>query len=53
MVTCKGCGVDVEPLDLFPRQRCLACHAKAFDLAVGLGVHVPTADGVARMWSGK
>jgi hypothetical protein len=31
METCKGCGAEVHPLDVFPMGRCLACHAKAHE----------------------
>lgn len=50
-ITCTGCGTDVDPLDLFPRNRCLSCHAKAFDLANAL--RPQTAQDVTRMWAGK
>lgn len=52
-MTCTECGIDVDPLDLFPRNRCLSCHAKAFDLAHGLGVSRMTASDVAAMWGAK
>jgi hypothetical protein len=26
-VTCTACGVDVAPLDMFPGNICLPCHA--------------------------
>jgi hypothetical protein len=26
-VTCTACGVEVHPLELFPSNICLACHA--------------------------
>jgi len=26
-VTCQACGVEVHPLDLFPGNICLPCHA--------------------------
>lgn len=50
-ITCTGCGADVEPLDVFPRNRCLSCHAKAFDLANAISPQ--TAEDVARMWGAK
>jgi hypothetical protein len=26
-LTCTACGVDVAPLDMFPSDICLPCHA--------------------------
>lgn len=53
-IECSGCGTAVEPLELFPRNRCLACHAKAYDQAIALGVmQAPTAEDITRMWGGK
>lgn len=51
-VTCTGCGADVEPLDVFPRNRCLSCHARAFDLEQALRPTM-TADTLAQMWGAK
>lgn len=28
-VTCSSCRAEVQPLELFPKNRCLACHARA------------------------
>lgn len=50
-IICSGCGTEVEPLDVFPRNRCLACHAKAFDLQQAL--RPDTAVDVAKMWGAK
>lgn len=50
-VECTGCGIEVDPLDLFPRNRCLGCHAKAFDLKNAL--NPMTADTLSKMWGGK
>jgi len=30
-VTCTRCGVEVAPLDLFPHNVCLECHAVAHE----------------------
>jgi len=29
MIECADCGREVDPLEVFPRRRCLDCHAKA------------------------
>ena len=50
-ITCTGCGAEVEPLDVFPRNRCLSCHAKAFDLQNS--IRPQTADDVVRMGGGR
>lgn len=44
MVTCVECGVEIAPLDVFPKGRCMDCHALTFVM--------PTADELARMWGG-
>lgn len=31
MDKCKECGREVEPLAMFPKGRCLECHAKAHE----------------------
>ena len=28
-ITCRSCAAAVHPLDVFPGQVCLACHARA------------------------
>jgi hypothetical protein len=28
MVTCSKCGKLVDPLEVFPKRRCLECHAE-------------------------
>ncbi len=43
--TCADCGCDVAPLDMFPKDRCLGCHAKVYD-----AMPPPTARELARMW---
>jgi len=46
-ITCKDCKADVDPLAIFPGNRCLECHkvATAND-------PMPTADDIVRMWGG-
>lgn len=29
-ITCHDCGKQVDPLEVFPKGRCLACHEKHF-----------------------
>lgn len=31
MTECSECGREVHELDLFPKGRCLECHAKAHE----------------------
>lgn len=47
-VTCADCGADIHWLDVFPKQRCLACHDRAtahIDPRDLLGVIVDTFNG--------
>jgi hypothetical protein len=30
-VTCKRCGAEVHPLEVFPGTVCLECHARAHE----------------------
>jgi DNA-directed RNA polymerase subunit RPC12/RpoP len=43
---CADCGKTVDPLDIFPKDRCLDCHAKATQHMTA----TMTADKLARMW---
>ena len=43
--TCRGCKADVDPLEIFPGDRCLECHKVAT-----AGDRMPTARELARMW---
>lgn len=49
-VPCADCGADVDPLDVFPGNRCLDCHAG--NPAVRGALATMTADRLARMWGG-
>lgn len=31
MMNCADCGAEVHPLEVFPKRRCLNCHAAEFD----------------------
>ena len=46
--TCNDCGSTVDPLELFPKHRCLACHASSSE--VRFETRHMTADRLARMW---
>lgn len=49
-VRCRGCGKAVEILELYPKMRCLDCHAadpKTIEETENM-----TADKLARMWGG-
>jgi hypothetical protein len=48
MITCKGCGKDVDPLEVFPGDRCLDCHKVIVSM-----LPMPTADQIVKMWGGK
>lgn len=50
-VTCVDCGTDLDPLDVFPGNRCLECHAG--NPGVQRELASMTADGLARMWGGR
>lgn len=48
MTTCTGCGNEVDPLELFPKNRCLACHAAAPEVRREL--ETMTGEKLAKMW---
>ena len=48
---CADCGKLVDPLEIFPKDRCLDCHAKAPEVQRDLAAM--TADDLTRMWGGK
>jgi hypothetical protein len=49
-IRCADCGADVDPLELFPRNRCLACHAAAPEVR---RMHAAmTGEKLAAMWGG-
>lgn len=48
--TCTGCGREVHWLEVFPRERCIDCHAA--DPAVQREIETMTSDKLARMWGG-
>lgn len=45
MRKCSECGCDVAPLEMFPKDRCIDCHARWFDTQPPI-----TARELARMW---
>lgn len=47
MITCKGCGKDVGPLEVFPGDLDVECYAKTQE-----GLPLPTAQDIVRMWGG-
>jgi hypothetical protein len=49
MTKCTGCGATVDPLELFPKNRCLECYSKsqdAEDMMAGMN-----GEKLARMWT--
>ena len=48
MLTCTACSKPIEPLDVFPKGKCLTCHAAWADTQP-----MPTAADIVRMWGGK
>lgn len=48
---CSDCGAGVDPLELFPRNRCINCHAKAPETIREL--RNMTGESLARMWGAK
>jgi hypothetical protein len=48
---CRDCGADVDPLEMFPKNRCLSCHASAPEVQRELAGM--TAESLAQMWGGK
>ena len=51
MTVCHDCRADVDPLEVFPRGRCLQCHANAPETVRALSAL--TAGGLARMWGAR
>lgn len=51
MTKCQDCGSEVDPLELFPNDRCLNCHSKAPEVRRELATM--TAEKLARMWGAK
>lgn len=48
---CKDCGQEIDPLEVFPKQRCLDCHANAPEVRRELaGI---TGERLARMWGAR
>ena len=45
MRKCNDCGCDVAPLEMFPKDRCIDCHAIDFEKQPPI-----TARELARMW---
>lgn len=49
-VRCRDCGDPVDILELFPKNRCLACHAKAPEIIEENATM--TGEKLAKMWGG-
>ena len=47
MVTCTGCGREIDRLEAFPGDVCLPCWAASEE-----GQKMPTAEELAEMWKG-
>jgi hypothetical protein len=47
-VICADCGAQVHRLEIFPKGRCLECHANSPE-----GRRIVTAGELARMWGGR
>ena len=45
MITCSKCGADIHPLEVFPDNYCLACHAERWEAGPK-----PTAQDVVKMF---
>jgi predicted Zn-ribbon and HTH transcriptional regulator len=50
-ITCSSCGTEVDPLELFPGDKCLKCHSE--DPQVQRDLRNMTAEDLSRMWGGK
>lgn len=50
-ITCTGCGAVVHPLEVFPKSRCLDCHASAPETVRETATM--TAEKLARMWGAQ
>lgn len=50
-IKCTECGTEIDPLEVFPKNRCVNCHAKAPE--VQRETETMTADKLARMWGGR
>lgn len=48
---CKGCGKGIDPLEVFPGNVCLDCHAA--DPAVIGALALLDGQKLAKMWGGK
>lgn len=49
LVKCTGCAAMVDPLELFPKNRCLDCYSAsqdAEDMVAGMN-----GDTLAKMWT--
>lgn len=47
---CADCGSAVHPLEIFPNDRCINCHAKAPEIINEAAIM--TANKLADMWKG-
>jgi hypothetical protein len=47
-ITCSDCGREVGPLEVFPKRRCLDCHAIAPETI--RETETMTAERLAAMW---
>ncbi|AID58978.1 hypothetical protein PBI_GAIA_162 [Mycobacterium phage Gaia] len=49
--TCTDCGISVDPLEIFPKNRCLNCHASSPETIREL--RAMTGERLAQMWGGR
>lgn len=49
--TCSECGREIDELEVFPKHRCLECHAK--DPEIQRENETMTAEKLARMWGAE
>lgn len=51
MTTCADCGREIDELEVFPKGRCLECHAEAPETRHETATM--TAEKLAKMWGAK
>lgn len=47
---CTECGRSIDSLEVFPKGRCLDCHARAPEVIADM--ETMTAERLAKMWGG-
>jgi protein-arginine kinase activator protein McsA len=48
---CADCGRTIDPLETFPKQRCVECHAVSPEVVEQ--TFTMTAEKLARMWGAR